>query len=141
MIINHSVLTAEFIEIKNSKKKKREFLLYLPTHLRGVYHLLFRIWWNEIIIIIIDKKKSMLQNEPEKPSKSLEIPVSTITDYDYKGSLSSLMHHRGGQWKRQYCILKDALLYFYPDVNAVCAIGTQNYTILTRWLHLFIFFF
>lgn len=49
--------------------------------------------------------------------------MNSITDYEYRGFLSSLVHHNGNHWKRQFCVLKEARLYCFPDMNATQAIG------------------
>ncbi|BES94582.1 Hypothetical protein domain [Nesidiocoris tenuis] len=56
-------------------------------------------------------------------SKCLAAPPTKIVRPDCAGTLSTLVHHRGKTWKRRFCILKDACLYFYTDINAENALG------------------
>ncbi|XP_073979225.1 uncharacterized protein isoform X3 [Rhodnius prolixus] len=55
--------------------------------------------------------------------KCLRSPPTKIYHPDCAGTLSTIVHHRGKTWKRRFCILKDACLYFYSDINAESAIG------------------
>nr|XP_024215426.1 uncharacterized protein LOC106687268 [Halyomorpha halys] len=55
--------------------------------------------------------------------KCLKAPPTKIHEPDCVGTLSTLIHHRGKTWRRRFCILKDACLYFYTDINAEKAIG------------------
>ncbi|KAF6211224.1 hypothetical protein GE061_014340 [Apolygus lucorum] len=55
--------------------------------------------------------------------KCLSAPPTKILRPDCAGTLSTLVHHRGKTWKRRFCILKDACLYFYSDINAENALG------------------
>lgn len=62
--------------------------------------------------------------------KLLVVSVNSITDYEYRGFLSSLVHHNGNHWKRQFCVLKDARLYCFTDMNASQAIGKSDFNVL-----------
>ena len=55
--------------------------------------------------------------------RCLSAPPTKIPQPDCAGTLSTLTHHRGKTWKRRFCILKDACLYFYSDINADYATG------------------
>ncbi|CAG9766941.1 unnamed protein product [Ceutorhynchus assimilis] len=58
----------------------------------------------------------------EETKRNISIAPSSIRDPDCFGYLIKL----GTQWKswcRQYCVLKDAAMYFYPDANATNATG------------------
>lgn len=51
-------------------------------------------WLNE------DNLKSMVTVDPQS---------------ECQGFLSTLVHHCGKSWKKYYCVLKDARLYFFVD--------------------------
>ncbi|XP_024084743.1 uncharacterized protein LOC106669477 isoform X2 [Cimex lectularius] len=53
----------------------------------------------------------------------LNAPPTKIHRPDCAGTLSTLVHHRGKTWRRRFCILKDASMYFYSDINAEIALG------------------
>lgn len=58
----------------------------------------------------------------EQTRRNLTLPPNAISKPDCFGYLVKL----GNQWKswsRRYCVLKDACLYFYQDVNAKNAFG------------------
>ncbi|VVC26144.1 Hypothetical protein CINCED_3A015350 [Cinara cedri] len=47
--------------------------------------------------------------------KNLQTVVTTDPLSDCKGFLSTLVHHCGKSWKKYYCVLIDARLYFFVD--------------------------
>lgn len=58
----------------------------------------------------------------EQTRRNLTLPPNSIAKPDCFGYLVKL----GNQWKswsRRYCVLKDACLYFYQDINAKSAFG------------------
>ncbi|XP_050424277.1 uncharacterized protein LOC126835621 isoform X2 [Adelges cooleyi] len=46
---------------------------------------------------------------------NLKSVVNIDTRSDCQGFLSTLVHHCGKSWKKYYCVLKDARLYFFVD--------------------------
>lgn len=57
--------------------------------------------------------------------KFLKVPPTGIQQPECAGTLCTLVHHKGKAWRRRFCILKNACLYFYSDINADCASGKK----------------
>ncbi|XP_050524276.1 uncharacterized protein LOC126895959 [Daktulosphaira vitifoliae] len=54
---------------------------------------------------------------------NLQTIININTQSDCQGFLSTLVHHCGKSWKKYYCVLKDARLYFFVDSAARFANG------------------
>lgn len=68
------------------------------------------------------EESQMADSLLEQTRRNLTLPPTSIPKPDCFGYLVKL----GTQWKswsRRYCVLKDACLYFYQDVNAKSAFG------------------
>lgn len=46
---------------------------------------------------------------------NLKSVVTIDPESNCQGFLSTLVHHCGKSWKKYYCVLKDARLYFFVD--------------------------
>ena len=55
-------------------------------------------------------------------SHNVGLPALSIKQPDCHGHLTK-MGHRHKTWKRRYCVLKDACLYYYMDVSSSTAQG------------------
>jgi len=56
-------------------------------------------------------------------NRNLKLAASAVQHPDCYGYLMKL-GHRWKAWKRRYCVLKDACLYFYQDSGSDGALGT-----------------
>jgi len=56
-------------------------------------------------------------------NRNLKLAASAVQHPDCYGYLMKL-GHRWKAWKRRYCVLKDACLYFYQDNGSDGALGT-----------------
>lgn len=56
-------------------------------------------------------------------NRNLKLAASAVQQPDCFGYLMKL-GHRWKAWKRRYCVLKDACLYFYQDSSSDGALGT-----------------
>ncbi|XP_039294153.1 uncharacterized protein LOC111051707 isoform X2 [Nilaparvata lugens] len=63
------------------------------------------------------------KNEEIVDEEYLKSPATKIPQPDCVGTLCTLTHHHGKTWKRRFCVLKDACLYFYSDINADAPLG------------------
>ncbi|RZF37004.1 hypothetical protein LSTR_LSTR004692 [Laodelphax striatellus] len=63
------------------------------------------------------------KNEEIVDEEYLKSPPTRIPQPDCVGTLCTLAHHHGKTWKRRFCVLKDACLYFYNDINAEAPSG------------------
>lgn len=64
---------------------------------------------------------------------NLKSVVTVDPQLDCQGFLSTLVHHCGKSWKKYYCVLKDARLYFFVD--SVTRFANGNYFF---YLHIYI---
>ncbi|XP_046988292.1 uncharacterized protein LOC124593985 [Schistocerca americana] len=55
----------------------------------------------------------------EATQRALRLPASSVLQPDCAGYLTQI----GPKWRRRFCVLKDACLYFYQDSTADSAIG------------------
>jgi hypothetical protein len=55
-------------------------------------------------------------------NRNLKLAASAVQQPDCFGYLMKL-GHKWKAWKRRYCVLKDACLYFYQDGNSDAALG------------------
>ncbi|KAJ8935782.1 hypothetical protein NQ318_018409 [Aromia moschata] len=113
------VLTLFDHTLKNStliKKVSHEVPLYLAADTSNAQER-----WMEVISKAINDGQ-VIDNFLERTKTNLVIPPAAICQPDCFGYLIKL----GNQWKawsRTYCVLKDACLYFYHDINASSAYG------------------
>lgn len=56
---------------------------------------------------------------------NLKSVVTVDPQSDCQGFLSTLVHHCGKSWKKYYCVLKGARLYFFVD--SVTRFANGNY--------------
>jgi hypothetical protein len=56
-------------------------------------------------------------------NRNLKLAASAVQQPDCFGYLMKL-GHKWKAWKRRYCVLKDACLYFYQDGSSDGALGT-----------------
>lgn len=78
-----------------------------------------------IIIIIYELKLTLfkinnncsycLQSMEWLNEDNLKSVVTIDPQSDCQGFLSTLVHHCGKSWKKYYCVLKGARLYFFVD--------------------------
>ncbi|XP_075238663.1 uncharacterized protein LOC142334481 isoform X3 [Lycorma delicatula] len=54
---------------------------------------------------------------------NLKVSPTKIQQPDCAGTLCTLTHHKGKTWRKRFCVLKDACLYFYTDIDAESAVG------------------
>lgn len=62
-------------------------------------------------------------------AENVLLPPGSIPNPDCVGHLMKL-GHRAKEWQRRFCVLKDACLYFYVDINVSSALG--NVTLASR---------
>ena len=55
-------------------------------------------------------------------SANILLPPASMVSPDCVGHLMKL-GHRAKEWQRRFCLLKDACLYFYVDINVTSALG------------------
>ncbi|XP_064653194.1 uncharacterized protein LOC135503498 isoform X2 [Lineus longissimus] len=70
-------------------------------------------------------------------SPNVDVPALSIKNPDCHGNLCKLGVKRR-HWRRRYCVLKDACIYYYMDVNASTAQGVAHlhgYTVLDSSPH------
>ena len=58
-------------------------------------------------------------------SENALLSPAAMASPDCLGHLMKL-GHRATEWQRRFCLLKDACLYFYPDLSAASALGTTR---------------
>lgn len=58
----------------------------------------------------------------EMCARNIELPPASMASPDCVGHLMKL-GHRAKEWQRRLCLLKDACLYFYVDINVSSALG------------------
>lgn len=58
-------------------------------------------------------------------TKNVMAPATSIASPDCVGHLMKL-GHRAKEWQRRFCLLKDACLYFYVDINVPSALGNPS---------------
>lgn len=56
-------------------------------------------------------------------NRNLKLAASAVQQPDCFGYVMKL-GHKWKAWKRRYCVLKDACLYFYQDGSSDAALGT-----------------
>ncbi|GAB6030194.1 hypothetical protein CHUAL_005870 [Chamberlinius hualienensis] len=61
----------------------------------------------------------------EISTRNVQLPALSIQLPDCHGYLGKL-GHRWKTWKRRYCVLKDACVYFYHDINSTTSIGVAH---------------
>lgn len=76
-------------------------------------------------------------------AQNIQLPPASMASPDCVGHLMKL-GHRAKEWQRRLCLLKDACLYFYVDINVSCALGiwtspydidSVQFTCFTNSLH------
>jgi len=77
-------------------------------------------------------KRDCLQSMEWLDEDNLKSVVTIDPQSDCQGFLSTLVHHCGKSWKKYYCVLKDARLYFFVDNVTRYANGKSEF---------FVFFF
>ncbi|XP_046634957.1 uncharacterized protein LOC124314010 isoform X4 [Daphnia pulicaria] len=61
----------------------------------------------------------------EMCARNIELPPASMASPDCVGHLMKL-GHRAKEWQRRLCLLKDACLYFYVDINVSSALGALH---------------
>ena len=69
-------------------------------------------------------------------SHNVGLSALSIKQPDCHGYLTK-MGNRRKNWKRRYCVLKDACLYYYLDVNSTTAQGrfSMLHALLMKYVH------
>jgi hypothetical protein len=62
----------------------------------------------------------------EMCARNIELPPASMASPDCVGHLMKL-GHRAKEWQRRLCLLKDACLYFYVDINVSSALGILHF--------------
>lgn len=68
-------------------------------------------------------------------AQNILLPPSSMTAPDCVGHLMKL-GHRAKEWQRRFCLLKDACLYFYVDINVSSALGMKNHSSQSRVVYI-----
>ncbi|XP_057373324.1 uncharacterized protein LOC130694273 isoform X2 [Daphnia carinata] len=61
----------------------------------------------------------------EMCAQNIQLPPASMASPDCVGHLMKL-GHRAKEWQRRLCLLKDACLYFYVDINVSSALGALH---------------
>lgn len=76
----------------------------------------------------------------EMCTQNIQLPPASMASPDCVGHLMKL-GHRAKEWQRRFCLLKDACLFFYVDINVSSALGKRERNLVTSPTLLHVFFY
>lgn len=123
MLVNYTIIR---VEDTNEEAPSRSFRFKLQRDGAPTLHLAADteqavVRWLDVLNRAAEESQTT-DTILEQTRRNLTLPPNSIVKPDCFGYLVKL----GNQWKswsRRYCVLKDACLYFYQDINAKSAFG------------------
>jgi hypothetical protein len=93
------------------------------------------VTWLQEVVPGIDMLYFQMDQWLDISNKNLKLAASAVQQPDCFGYLMKL-GHKWKAWKRRYCVLKDACLYFYQDGSSDGALGVFQFRLFIRGRYL-----